>query len=248
MLISISSIFRTIGGGQLEQIAIEKARVLLSKNESENAIFHIALGPEIGQCCGGRVELSIKKLDDSERQTLIQKFEKQLDELPKVYIFGAGHVGSALAENLSLLPVNPILIDTREDELGAAPDVVEKRLVAMPEAEIKTALPGSVFVILTHDHALDFLIAYEAMKRDDAAYIGMIGSKTKRATFQNWLARENGHSDDIERLKCPMGNPNISDKRPEIIAALISAEILEHLEHYSVRQKSATPDTAPTNV
>ena len=160
--------------------------------------------------------------------------------MPKVYIFGAGHVGSALAENLSLLPVHAILIDTRKSELDAAPDIVEKKHVAMPETEVKNAPTGSAFVILTHDHALDFLITNEALKRNDASYIGMIGSQTKRSTFQNWLKRENGNSEKIVRLTCPIGGHNVSDKRPEVIAALVSAEIMTYLDAYSQRKNAKT--------
>ncbi|MEK1949655.1 MAG: XdhC family protein, partial [Ensifer adhaerens] len=80
--------------------------------------------------------------------------------------------------------------------------------------------------ILTHDHALDFLIAAEALRRDDASYVGMIGSKTKRSTFKNWLSREIGRPDLFDRLICPIGGTAVKDKRPAVIAALAAAEIM----------------------
>jgi xanthine dehydrogenase accessory factor len=145
---------------------------------------------------------------------------------PHVYVFGAGHVGDALAMALSLAPLRVVLVDTREDELMASTvPRVETCLTAMPEAVVRDAPPGSSFVVLTHDHALDFLIAAEALRRTDAAYVGMIGSKTKRATFRNWLTREIGRPELFDGLVCPIGGTAVKDKRPAVIAALAAAEI-----------------------
>ena len=84
--------------------------------------------------------------------------------------------------------------------------------------------------MLTHDHALDFLIVAEALERDDAAYVGMIGSKTKKATFRNWYLREAGGNEaDFARLVSPIGGDRVADKRPAVIAALAAAEILTAL-------------------
>src|SRR5690606_13083474 len=107
------------------------------------------------------------------------------------------------------------------------PDGVTPVLVAMPEAMVRDAPAGSAFVVLTHDHALDFLIVSEALKRGDAAYVGMIGSRTKRATFRSWYLREAGGSaTDCDRLICPIGGADVKDKRPAIIAALAASEVL----------------------
>ncbi len=120
-----------------------------------------------------------------------------------------------------------ILVDTREAELMAvdAPGV-ETCLAAMPEQVVRSAPPGSAFIVLTHDHALDFLIVTEALQRGDAVYVGMIGSKTKKATFKNWLKREIGRDDLFDNLICPVGGSVVKDKRPEVIAALAAAEVL----------------------
>ena len=128
---------------------------------------------------------------------------------------------------LSLAPLRVILVDTREDELVACTvPRIETCLTAMPEAVVRDAPAGSSFVILTHDHALDFLIAAEALRRDDAAYVGMIGSKTKRATFRNWLLRETGRPELSGSLVCPIGGTAVKDKRPAVIATLAAAEIM----------------------
>ena len=106
----------------------------------------------------------------------------------------------------------------------------------MPEAVVRDAPAGSAFVVLTHDHALDFLITAEALARNDASYVGMIGSKTKRATFRNWLTREVGRPDIFERLVCPVGGTAVKDKRPTVIAALAAAEIMVAALNYRVSQ------------
>jgi len=225
MLVARDMIFRTIGGGQLEYMAIDLARkVLLGGKDSP---MDVPLGPEIGQCCGGRVALSFKRVNRGVAEELIAKVDAEISTRPHVYVFGAGHVGDALAYALSLTPVRVILVDTREAELMAvdAPGV-ETCLAAMPEQVVRSAPPASAFIVLTHDHALDFLVASEALQRGDAAYVGMIGSKTKKATFKNWLKNEFGSADLFESLVCPVGGALVKDKRPEVIAALAVAEVL----------------------
>jgi xanthine dehydrogenase accessory factor len=226
MLVSKDRIFATIGGGQLEYMAIDHARKLIQGATAEDRL-EIPLGPEIGQCCGGRMVLSFKTVDDEMRTTLIERCDDDIARRPYVYIFGAGHVGDALAMALSLTPVRTVLVDTRELELSAV-DVpgIETCLTAMPEAVVRDAPAGSAFVILTHDHALDFLIAAEALGRQDASYVGMIGSKTKRATFKRWLSREIERPELFDRLVCPIGGATVKDKRPAVIAALAAAEVL----------------------
>lgn len=231
MLVNQTSIFRTIGGGQLESIAIDKARTLLLNGTENTLELNVPLGPEIGQCCGGHVSISISRLSHAELNVFRESLKQELDNQTHIYIFGAGHVGKALAGALTLLPFKTILIDSRQDELSSAPDGVETLLTSLPEAVIKTAKPKSAFVVLTHDHALDFIIVQAALARSDAAYIGMIGSKTKRASFNSWYKQENGHDGDLEKLTCPIGGKSIysksvGDKRPEIIAALAVSEII----------------------
>ncbi|KAB2774957.1 xanthine dehydrogenase accessory protein XdhC [Brucella anthropi] len=230
MLVARDMIFRTIGGGQLEYMAIDHARkVLLGGRDSPKHVppMNVPLGPEIGQCCGGRVGLSFRRVSRGLTDELVSKVDAEIATRPHVYVFGAGHVGDALASALSLTPVRVILVDTREAELMAC-DVpgVETCLSAMPEQVVRSAPPGSAFIVLTHDHALDFLIVAEALQRRDAVYVGMIGSKTKKATFKNWLKREIGSDNLFENLVCPVGGAVVKDKRPEVIAALAAAEVL----------------------
>jgi len=225
MLVARDMIFRTIGGGQLEYMAIDHARKILAGGR--DSPMDVPLGPEIGQCCGGRVGLSFRRVNRGLAEDLVAKVDAEIATRPHIYVFGAGHVGDALAYSLSLTPVRVILVDTREAELMAvdAPGV-ETCLAAMPEQVVRSAPPGSAFIVLTHDHALDFLIVAEALQRDDALYIGMIGSKSKKTTFKNWLKREIGSDDLFENLVCPVGGSVVKDKRPEVIAALAAAEVL----------------------
>lgn len=228
MLVSRKRIFRTIGGGNLEYLAIGKARELLVSNVEKQELS-LPLGPDLGQCCGGHVMLHIQRLDDLQTTHFITRMDEEIERLPHVYVFGAGHVGTCLAEALSLLPVRPLLIDQRAAALENAPDGIEICLTALPEAIVKSAPKGSAFVVATHDHSLDFLIAKEALARANTAYIGMIGSKTKRATFRKWLHHETEGRLSSDRLICPMAPGECDDKRPEVIASLVAAEVMTHL-------------------
>jgi xanthine dehydrogenase accessory factor len=231
MLVSPTAIFGTIGGGQLEFMAIDKARQALRGKQANRALtLDIPLGPEIGQCCGGRVEVAISLVDRAKRETLLAMARAEDRKRPHVYIFGGGHVGHALASSFELLPVNAIVVETRADALAGMPQGVETRLTPMPEEMVREAPSGAAFVVLTHDHALDFLIVAEALKRRDAAYVGMIGSKTKKATFRSWYLRTaDGSEADFARLVSPIGGNAVKDKRPAVIAALAAAEIMTAL-------------------
>ncbi|MBX3578813.1 MAG: xanthine dehydrogenase accessory protein XdhC [Rhizobiaceae bacterium] len=246
MLVSPTAIFGTIGGGQLEFMAIDTARQLLGRpvdadstrpaagrppsKQGGGTTLDIPLGPEIGQCCGGRVEVSVTIVDEKRRAALLAEAEAEDSRLPHVYVFGGGHVGHALAAALRLLPVATLVVETRADALEGLPTDVSARVTAMPEEMVRDAPAGSAFVVLTHDHALDFLIVAEALRRDDAAYVGMIGSKTKKATFRNWyLKTAEGTASRFARLVSPIGGDSVRDKRPAVIAALAAAEIMTAL-------------------
>ncbi|MGE6739864.1 xanthine dehydrogenase accessory protein XdhC [Allorhizobium pseudoryzae] len=227
MLVSATEIFGTIGGGQLEFMAIDNARALLSGEGVSR--MDIPLGPEIGQCCGGRTQLAFERLTPRLIADLESRLAAEEDAYPRVMLFGAGHVGQALATALAPLPLRVTVVETRAAALDGLPDTVERHLAAMPEALIRDLPGGSAVVILTHDHALDFLIARQALARGDLAYVGMIGSATKRATFKHWLDREAGGTVTADRLVLPIGGTTVRDKRPAVIAALVTAELLTAL-------------------
>ncbi|MBA3324997.1 MAG: xanthine dehydrogenase accessory protein XdhC [Rhodobacteraceae bacterium] len=228
MLVTGAAKAGTIGGGQLEYIAIDRARQMLRRGTNCERLI-VPLGPDIGQCCGGRMTLALTEIDAGLAATLRRRLDAEAAGLPQVLVFGAGHVGRALAAALTLLPVRTVLIDQRAEELALAPAGVETRRSPLPEAEAAAAAPGSAFVVLTHDHALDFLVAAAALARGDATYVGLIGSKTKRARFRAWRMRSGARPDAALRgLTCPIGGPS-GDKRPAVIAALVAAEIITRL-------------------
>ncbi|OQM74896.1 xanthine dehydrogenase accessory protein XdhC [Manganibacter manganicus] len=241
MLVSTAGTRGTIGGGQLEFMAIDKARQMLRQNETGKAALDIPLGPEIGQCCGGRVAVSVTLVDEGLKAELIAKAEAEAAGQPHLYIFGGGHVGHAMAVACALMPIHVVVVDTRADALAGLPESVETRLTPMPEEVVRAAPAGSAFAILTHDHALDFLIVAEALKRTDAAYVGMIGSKTKKATFKSWFLKTAGGSErQFARLVSPIGGETVKDKRPTVIAALAAAEIMTAFANH--RAQAASTD------
>ena len=229
MLISASGCFGTIGGGRLELEAIDRAREVLTGAAAEP--LALPLGPAIGQCCGGHVTLSFEIIPPArfdEIETMVQA-EDATD--PDVWLFGGGHVGRALASALLLLPVKVHVAETRADELQMTPDGATRHLTALPESLVDKIAPGSVIIVLTHDHALDFLIVSAALARDDLAQVGMIGSDTKRATFEHQYVREGGDKARLSKLVCPIGR-KVADKRPEVIAATVAADIIAALAEW----------------
>lgn len=225
MVVAADALFGTIGGGQLEFLAIDHARMLLASGEPDSSL-DVPLGPEIGQCCGGRTRLAFTRLDAQSQQVLVDRQAKLETAYPDVFLFGAGHVGRALAIALVPLPLTVTLVETRDLAPDSLPHGVALRRVAVPEAEVAMIRSGGAAVILTHDHALDFLIARAALARDDLAYVGMIGSATKRATFESAMRREGFASERLARLVLPIGGDTVRDKRPAVIAAMVAAELM----------------------
>ncbi len=246
MLIAAAAQLGTIGGGALEYMVIDRARQVLRQGLDGDSL-DIPLGPEIGQCCGGRVDVSLRRLSEETMRPLLERLASESAARPHVYLFGSGHVGKALARALSPLPMQVHVVDTRPDELGDLPANVVIHAVPMPEAVVRSAPVGSSYIILTHDHALDFLIAAEALQRADAPYVGMVGSMTKKARFRSWYASEGYPLAALDRLVLPIGGKTfpagLGDKRPEVIAALAAAEILVHIGDREVMHLGTGPVT-----
>jgi xanthine dehydrogenase accessory factor len=238
MLVARDAVHGTIGGGHLEYIAMDKAREMLRWPFASSAPVELdlALGPEIGQCCGGRVRIALRPVGHALAARLVDLAEAQDSRMPHVYLFGGGHVGNALARTLALLPVRVTIVETRASALEDIPVGVASALTPVPEAVVREAPAGAAFVILTHDHALDFLIAAEALKHGAAAYVGMIGSKTKRATFRSWFLKSGGGTESgFRNLVSPIGGDAVKDKRPAVIAALAAAEVMVALDMWERR-------------
>jgi xanthine dehydrogenase accessory factor len=146
----------------------------------------------------------------------------------EIVLFGAGHVGRALARIFATLPCRVRWIDARANEFpaAAAPNV---EIVVTDDARgaVAAAPAGAVFLVLTHSHALDFELVEAILRRRDFAYCGMIGSATKRRTFENGLAKRGLASADLARLTCPIGIPALTGKEPSTIAIAVAAQLLE---------------------
>lgn len=215
MLATASAETGTIGGGALEWAALGAAREMLTSGEAERRL-DLPLGPELGQCCGGRVTLRLTRTDAGALA------RRPAPPRPAAFVFGAGHVGAALARFLAPLPLDLTVADERAARLAPLAGLARTLETALPEALVVAAPAGAAFVVLTHDHALDFLIAEAALRRGDAAYVGMIGSASKRARLAARL-RAAGLSD--AGLTCPIGAAGPRDKRPEPIALAAAAEV-----------------------
>ena len=214
-----SALFATIGGGQMEQTAIDAAKRMLKTDNPAPETLKFALNPKSGQCCGGQVVVEATFVNPALKAQLLKDNTRRQKSLPALYIFGAGHVGRALIAVLDGLPFNLHLVDTRAEQLSLCHSPAPtKHHTPLPEVLIDTAPNGSSFVITTHEHSLDFLIASAALKRIDAPYIGMIGSAAKKHQFDKWFGEN--------RLICPIGAVGLGDKRPIAIALHTASEIL----------------------
>ncbi len=228
MAVSPNAIAGTIGGGQLEFHCIDIARHMLSDN-AEDQLLDIPLGPQMGQCCGGRVRVSLRHAYAAEIALFGAREKAEATARPPVLIFGAGHTGRALAHALAPLPLSVSLIDDRDDVMSGLPAAVTCIRMADPVDAVASAPAKAAFVVLSHSHALDYRLAEAALGRGDASYIGMIGSATKRARFEASFLRTGGRRDTLARLTCPIGGSDVDDKRPEVIAALTAAELVRCL-------------------
>lgn len=230
MLVSAVQAIGTIGGGHLEWKALAAARTMLAAGDPAPRRERYPLGPALGQCCGGVVELEYALLDDS----AIARWPAS-PPLMHLQMHGAGHVGHAIATLLATLDVRCDWIDERDDAfpptttLGTPwPDSIRRLVADGAEGEVAAAPAGASFLVMTHDHALDLRIAEAALRRDDAAFVGVIGSRSKRERFRHRLARRGMDEARIDRMQCPVGVPGIPGKQPEIIALAVVAQLLQH--------------------
>ena len=276
----------TIGGGALEWGALAEAQALLARRERV-ARLDKALGPDLGQCCGGRVLLTIERFDAADHAAVAALAEAEQDgvlttiavagsdgrlsrriaeqnegrsprpayevqsdgriyerfgeEATPFYLFGAGHVGRALAVALAPLPFAVTWIDTRP---GAIPETCPANVTAIAQGDpvelLGRAPDGAFIAVMTHSHALDLDLVIAALKADRFAYVGLIGSATKRARFTAAMHKMGMAGDAIDRLVCPIGLTTIRDKAPAAIAASIAAQVLIARERQQAVTASAT--------
>jgi xanthine dehydrogenase accessory factor len=209
----------TIGGGHLEWQAIERARSGLIGD------WPVALGPSLGQCCGGALTLRLHPLTAD----TLAKWPESPEPRFALQLYGAGHVGRAIVRALADLDCAVQWIDERESEFprSADPANVRRLCVEPVEAEVAQAAADTCYLVLTHSHDLDLRITEAVLRRGDFRYLGLIGSATKRARFLHRLEQRGVPADALARLTCPIGLPGISGKEPATIAAAVVAQLLQ---------------------
>ena len=240
MLVRENAVFGTIGGGHLEWQAIRFAREALQEAELATkgsrgaddilpAQREMALGPSLGQCCGGHVTLQWRWLDESALREWIEP-----EAMFHLQLYGAGHVGCEVARLLARLECRVDWIDEREEAFPAAGDEVWRdaphirRVVTDGiAAEVAEAPPGAHLLIMTHSHALDLDIVTQALKRPDTGFVGLIGSATKRARFTRQLLERQIPEQALTKLICPIGLPGLQGKEPAVIAISVVAQLLQ---------------------
>ena len=212
MVVTADRIFETIGGGHLEFKAMELAREMLEQRSQDTRLERFSLGASLGQCCGGATVLLFEPMGQPQAQ---------------IAVFGAGHVGRALVPLLASLPCKVRWIDSRENEFPEqVPAGVDKVVEDEVVDEVERMPAGSYYIVMTHNHQLDLELTAAILKRNDFAYYGLIGSKSKRAKFEHRL-RERGYTSEVmQRMRCPMGLPEVKGKLPVEIAVSIAGEVI----------------------
>jgi xanthine dehydrogenase accessory factor len=229
MVVGASAVWGSIGGGNLEAVAIERARAMLGVPAAVPELFTTSLSDKAPyehgvQCCGGEVTVLLDPLP----------------VVPAVAIFGVGHVGLELARILARHDLELHLIDSRpeqltEQRLAVLADAVARvhvhNVPVLPEIALGELPPGTHVLIMTHDHAEDAAICDAVLREGEFGSIGLIGSASKWARFRRRLSEEGGHSSEaIARIKTPIGVEDIRGKEPATIAVSVAADLLRTME------------------
>jgi xanthine dehydrogenase accessory protein XdhC len=165
--------------------------------------------------------------DAAGEPTLIERLD---DEFPAVWLYGAGHVGQALARILVELPLRLTWIDSRAelfpDTIGAG-----ARILCDPDslATVSEAPVGAFFIVMSHSHPLDYALCHALLERNDFAWLGLIGSMSKAARFRSRLTRAGLGAEVIHRLVCPIGVDGIDSKWPAAIAVAVAAQLMQQI-------------------
>jgi xanthine dehydrogenase accessory factor len=213
----------TVGGGNLEETALVRARELLAGPPGPPELLTLQLNEKARadhgrQCCGGQVTLLFE----------------HLPVLPAVAVFGVGHVGLELARILSRQELELHLVDSRADRVEAGrlaslddgPAVLHAHHAPLPELVLGTVPRGTHVLVMTHDHAEDFALCDAALRCEHLASIGLIGSSAKWRRFQRGLALEGHSATAIAQIQCPIGRHELAGKDPATIAVGIAADLL----------------------
>ncbi len=202
----------TIGGGHLEECALQDARRCL--NEGKTQTIRYPLGAKTGQCCGGVVELLFEVLNTG----------------PHLYLFGAGHVGQAVCKVMVGTPFLVHLIDDRKEWIRQ--ESIPKEVICH-ECEwdefVEQAKwdPEKTYVaIMTYRHDVDQEIVKNLVCRQ-MRYLGLIGSQSKWERFKQRLQLQGISESEFAKVRCPLGLP-IGGKSPQEVAISLASELLQN--------------------
>ena len=231
MLVSLNNIYGTIGGGNLEYLAINEAKNLVIKNINKKKL-NLPLGPGIGQCCGGYVELLLTLHKNS--MSAIKNENTLIANKQNLYIFGAGHIGQAVVSHIKNLDFNTFLIDSREDFLSMNNyKNINYLLSKEPWTIVNRLEKHSLFVVLTHSHDYDLKILNEILKID-FNFAGLIGSNTKKRRFFKRLEDLGNSKKLINKIECPVGIEIGDSKNPEEIAFSIITRLISIKNDFAI--------------
>ena len=238
MVVAPDDTWGTIGGGNLEATALERARAMLAADAVEPATLTVSLSDkapsEYGQqCCGGEVVVLLEPLR----------------VVPAVAIFGVGHVGLELARILARHDLELHLIDSRAvalepSRLSVLDDAVARVHVhhsPVPEVALGQVPAGTHVLVMTHDHAEDAALCDAALRCGHLGSIGLIGSSAKWARFEALLRREGHDATAVGRIHSPIGQRGLAGKEPATIALSVAAELLARALSRSAASGSARP-------
>lgn len=220
----------TVGGGRLEFDAIAHARSLLAGGPiQKEEVRRYPLGPGLGQCCGGEVHLSFAPVEASDAPGLAVRLRGMRQP---VALFGGGHVGRAIITACAPLPFDVTWIDSRDEVF---PPLEADNVHCEHSSPVHAAVPGlaanSMVLVMSFSHAEDLEVLMACLRRvretDDLAFIGLIGSATKWASFQARLRERGFAQEELRRITSPIGLPGIHGKAPEVIAASVAAQLLQ---------------------
>lgn len=228
----------TLGGGHFEFEAIAQARGLLATYADTDVDAHMhmvpllrrfALGPSLGQCCGGVVHLSFERVCAADTTTLRQRLHAPYTP---VALFGGGHVGKALVQVLGMLPLEVRWIDSRDEIFpSSVPSNVQCEHSDPVHLAVDTLITGSQVLIMSFSHAEDLDVVAACLRRNraqgDLPFIGLIGSRTKWATFRHRLEARGFNGAELMQVTSPIGVPGINGKQPEVIAIAVAAQLLQ---------------------
>ena len=222
----------TVGGGHLEWEAIDLACRALS-GETLEARRRFALGPALGQCCGGVVHLGFELLRAADGPALRERVQAADDarRMP-VALFGGGHVGHAIVRALLPLPVRVHWIDSRDEVFPTGlPRWVATEHSAPVQAAVTDVAARSRVLIMSFSHAEDLDIVAACLQRQreraDLPFVGLIGSKSKWASFRQRLEARGFSAAELAHITCPIGVAGVVGKEPEVIAAAVAAQLMQ---------------------